>query len=130
MAYAMVCTFYAINCKRNFRFLTTGIRSDKQVLDCYLWRHGSIFLKMNEHLKAKLANSFRIYVDSLHLRFSSLKGIFCGKIPDIVLQQGKNVIFIERTSPAETKLIVIKEPKNLSLILCNELELFYLIFQL
>ena len=83
------------------------------------------YLQITEHLKPKLANSFRIYVNYLHLGFSSPpKGPFSGKIPDIVLQQGKKFIIIELTCPAETKLLSsrqyksdrYKELKNLSLV--------------
>ena len=35
----------------------------KQALDRYTWRHDSVLFTINEHLKPKLANSFRIYVD-------------------------------------------------------------------
>ena len=62
----------------------------KQALDRYTWRHDSILFTITEHLKPKLANSFCIYVDSLHPEFPSPKGLFSGKIPDIVLQQGAN----------------------------------------
>ena len=103
----------------------------KQALDRYTSRHDSIFFTITEHLTPKLANSFRIYVDSLHLGFLSQKELFPGKIPDIVLQQGKKLIVIELTCPAKTNLLSsreyksdrYKELKNLSLVPCNDLEL-------
>ena len=103
----------------------------KQALDRYTSRHDSILFTITEHLKPKLANSFRIYVDSLHLGFLSQKELFSGKIPDIVLQQGKKLIVIELTCPAQTNLLSsreyksdrYKELKNLSLVPCNDLEL-------
>ena len=103
----------------------------KQALDRYTSRHDSILFTITEHLKPKSANSFRIYVDSLHLGFLSQKELFPGKIPDIVLQQGKKLIVIELTCPAETNLLSsreyksdrYKELKNLSLVPCNDLEL-------
>ena len=75
-----------------------------------------------------------MYVDSLHLGFPSPKGLFSGKIPDIVLQQGEKLIVIELTCPAETNLLSsreyksnrYKELKNLSLVPCNDLELILL----
>ena len=106
----------------------------KQALDRYTWRHDSILFTITEYLKPKLANSFCIYVDSLHLGFPSPKGLFSGKIPDIVLQQGEKLIVIELTCPAETNLLSsreyksnrYKELKNLSLVPCNDLELILL----
>ena len=106
----------------------------KQALDRYTWRHDSILFTITEHLKPKLANSFCIYVDSLHLGFPSPKGLFSGKIPDIVLQQGEKLIVIELTCPAETNLLSsreyksnrYKELKNLSLVPCNDLALILL----
>ena len=94
----------------------------------------SILFSITEHLKPKLANSFCIYVDSLHLGFPSPKGLFSGKIPDIVLQQGEKLIVIELTCPTETNLLSsreyksnhYKELKNLSLVPCNDLELILL----
>ena len=44
----------------------------KEALDRYTWRHYTIFFAITEYLKWKLANSFRIYVDSLHLGFLSI----------------------------------------------------------
>ena len=106
----------------------------KQALHRYTWRHDSILFTITEHLKPKLANSFCIYVDSLHLGFPSPKGLFSGKIPDIVLQQGEKLIVIELTCPAETNLLSsreyksnrYKELKNLSLVPCNDLALILL----
>ena len=62
----------------------------KQALDCYTWRHDSKLFTITKHLKPKLANSFCIYVDSLHLGFPSTKGLFSGKIPDIVYSKERN----------------------------------------
>ena len=106
----------------------------KQVLDCYTWRHNSILFIITEHLKPKLANSSCIYVDSLQLGIPSLKELFSGKIPDIVLQQGEKLIVIELTCPTEANLLssreykssCCKELKNLSLVPCNDLELILL----
>ena len=89
---------------------------------------------ITEHLKPKLANSFCVYVDSLHLGFPSPKGLFSGKISDIVLQQGEKLIVIELTCLAGTNLLSsreyksnrYKELKNLSLVPCNDLELILL----
>ena len=58
------------------------------------------------------------------------KTLFSGKIPDIVVQQGKKLIVIELTCPDKTNLLSsreyksdrYKELKNLSLVLCNDLE--------
>ena len=89
------------------------------------------FFTITQHLKPKLTNSFRIYIDSLHLGFPSRKRLFSGKIPDIVLQEGEKLIAIEFKCTAETNLLFspeyksdrYKEPKNLSLVPCNILEL-------
>ena len=62
------------------------------------------------------------------------KTLFSGKIPDIVVQQGKKLIVIELTCPDKTNLLSsreyksdhYKELKNLSLVLCNDLELILL----
>ena len=75
-----------------------------------------------------------LYVDSLHLGSLSPKGLFSGRIPDIVLEQGEKLIVIELTCPAETNLLssreyksnCYKELKNLSLAPCNDLELILL----
>ena len=106
----------------------------KQALDRYTRRHDSILFTITKHLKPKLANTFCIYVDSLHLGFPSPKGLFSGKIADIVLQQEEKLIVIELTCPAETNLLssreyksnCYKELKNLSLVPCNDLELILL----
>ena len=106
----------------------------KQALHRYTWRHDSILFTITEHLKPKLANSFCIYVDSLHLGFPSPKRLFSGKIPDIVLHQGEKLIAIELTCPAETNLLSsreyksnrYKELKNLSLVPCNDIVLILL----
>ena len=106
----------------------------KQALDCYTRRRNSILFTITEHLKPKLANSFCIYLDSLQLVFPSPKGLFSGKIPDIVLQQGEKLTVIELTCPAETNLLSsreyksdrYKELKSLSLVPCNDLELILL----
>ena len=74
----------------------------KQALDRCTWRHDSILFTIFEHLKPKLANSFQIYVDSLYLELSSPMGLFSGKIPDIVLQQRKKLIFIEHAQLKRT----------------------------
>ena len=58
------------------------------------------------------------------------KTLFSGKIPDIVVQQGKKLIVIELTCPDKINLLSsreyksdrYKELKNLSLVLCNDLE--------
>ena len=84
----------------------------KQALDRYTWRHDSVLFAINEHLKPKLANSFRIYVDPLHLGFPSPKGLFSGKEPDIILQHGKKLLVIELTYPAETNVLSSPEYKS------------------
>ena len=84
----------------------------KQALDRYTWRHDSVLFTINEHLKPKLANSFRIYVDPLHLGFPSPRGLFSGKVPDIILQHGKKLLVIELTYPAETNLLSSPEYKS------------------
>ena len=84
----------------------------KQALDRYTWRHDSVLFTINEHLKPKLANSFRIYVDPLHLGFPSPKGLFSGKEPDIILQHGKKLLVIELTYPAETNVLSSPEYKS------------------
>ena len=106
----------------------------KQALDRYTRRHDSILFTITKDLKPKLANTFCIYVDSLHLGFPSPKGLFCGKIPDIVLQQEEKLIVIELTCPAETNLLSsreyksnrYKELKNLALVPCNDIVLILL----
>ena len=103
----------------------------KQALDCDTWRHDSILLRITQHLKP---NSFRIYVDSVHLGFPSPKGLFSGKIHDIILQQGDKLIVIELTCPSEMNLLSSceykadchKGLKSLSLVPCNDLELILL----
>ena len=75
-----------------------------------------------------------MYVDSLHLGFPSLKGLFSGKLTDIVLQQRKTLIVIKFTCRAETNLLssreyktdCYKELKNLSLFPCNDLKFILL----
>ena len=106
----------------------------KHALDRYTWRHDSILFTITENLKPKLTNSFRIYINSLHVGFPSPKGLYSGKIPDIVLQQGKKLIVIELTCPTETNLLSsqeyksdrYRELKNLSLVTCTDLELILL----
>ena len=93
-----------------------------------------ILFTIAEHLKPKLANSFCIYVDPLRLRFPSPKGLFSGKIPDIVREQGKKLTMIELTCSAETNLLSSREYKfnrykelqNLFIVPCNDLELILL----
>ena len=60
----------------------------KQALDCYTWIHDSILFTITEYLKPKIANSYRIYVESLHLEFPPPKRPFSVKIPDILRQHG------------------------------------------
>ena len=53
----------------------------KQALDCYTWRHDSIFFTITEHLKPKLANSFCIcYMSTLYtLDFHHQRDYFLAK---------------------------------------------------
>ena len=81
----------------------------KQALDRYTWRNDSILFTITEYLKSKLANSFHIYVNSLRLALPWPKGLFSGKIPDIVFQQGNKLIATELTCPNEMNILSSRE---------------------
>ena len=44
--------------------------------------------------------------------YPSPKGLFSGKIPDIVQQQGKKLVIIELRCPAETNFLSFREYKS------------------
>ena len=96
----------------------------KKAIDLDTWRHDTILFIITEHLKPKLANSFRIYVESLHLGFPSPKGLFSGKIPDIVLQQRNHM---NRTHmPRRNKLVNTSHLVNTNLIVIENLRIYLL----
>ena len=105
----------------------------KQTLGRYTWKHGSILFTIAGHWKSKLAKSFSLFFYPPRFGFPLPKELFCGNIPDIILQEGKKLI-TELTCPAETGLLSpreykadrYKELKNLSLVPCNALELILL----
>jgi hypothetical protein len=118
-------------CKLKLQTQMHVFNNCEHALDRYTWRHDSVLFTITEHLKPRLADNTSIFVDSLSLDYPSPKGLFSGKVPDIVLIQGDKIIVVELTCPFETNLLSsrnykaerYKELKQLSLVPCNELDL-------
>ena len=66
-------------------------------LDRYKWRHDSVLNTISHHIRNKLKEGTKLFVDCESLPFECPSVFFESQRPDIVVQSGKNITAIELT---------------------------------